>query len=154
MSDATIQAAIQTLIRAHASFASADVSLGDFRVLTTGTPPVAIIVPGPLRARRAGDWAQVNYTWTHYIEIWARFAADDYANLVTARQNVVDQINAYPTLNGTSGVTAATATASDAPLFLWQKGQPKGTRPQFVGFRVTVETIEEVSYHGSGEFTT
>lgn len=152
MSDATIQAAIQTLIRAHANFANADVSLGDTRILTTGTPPVAVILPGPNAARRIGDWAQVNYTWTHYVEVWDRFGPDDYSNIVTARQNVVDQLNAYPTLNGTSGVTLSTVTDSSAPIFLWQKGQSRDTQPLFVGFRLTVQTFEEASYDSSGEF--
>lgn len=154
MSDATIQAAIQTLIQALASFDDADVSLGDFRLLSTGTPPVAVVMPGSFRSSRVGDWAQVTYAWTHPVEIWERFAADSYSNIVTAQQNVVDQINAYPTLNGTSGVTLSTATAGTDPLFLWQKKQARDARPLFVGFRVSVETFEEVSYDGSGEFTT
>jgi len=150
--DATIQAAIQTLIRALANFADADVTLGDFQVLGRGSDPYAIVVAGPFEALRSGDYGQVTYAWTHYVEVWSRFTGDSLSGLVTARQAVVDQINKYPTLNSTANITNSWASASDELMYLWQKGERTSALPSFAGFRVTVSTVEEIGYAGSGEF--
>lgn len=152
MGDATIQAAIQTLVQALGTFADADVTLGDYKVLGRGSSPYAIVLPGPFRGDRPGDWGQVRYIWTHYVEVWERFTGDSYSAITTARQNVVDQLNKYPTLDGASGVKLATATASGDTMFLWQRGQTRAVLPTFVGFRVTLTTVEEVNYDGTGEF--
>lgn len=153
MSDSTIQGALQTIVQALSSFDDADVTLGDFQVLGRGSPPYAIIVPGGFRAHRAGDWSQVTYEWTHYVEVWDRFTSDDFSSIIAARQAVVDQLNSYPSLGGLSGVAQSTVTDSSDLIYLWLKGQGRDTQPAFVGFRLTVSTIEEVMYAGSGEFT-
>lgn len=152
--DATIQAAIQDLIQSSSSFADADVSLGDYRILGSGSAPYAIILPGQFRAERAGDWSQVQFIWEHPVEIWHRFAGDDYENVVTARTTVVDLLNTYPTLNSTSGISNSYVVESTEALFLYQRGQVRDSLPAFVGFRLTVRTVEERLYSGSGEFTT
>lgn len=150
--DATIQAAIQTLIQALANFANADVTLGDFQVIGRGSAPYAIVLPGAFRARRSGDWSQVQFIWSHPVEVWDRFTGDDYSGVVTARQAVVDQINAYPTLDSTAGISNAYAEASDRPRYLWQRGQVQDSLPAFVGFEVVITSVEEVLYDGDGEF--
>jgi len=146
MSDATIQAAIQDLIQALDSFADAQVTLGDFRILGSGSPPYAVILPGSFEADRPGDWGQERFVWRHPVEVWDRFAGDDYSSAVTARQNVVDQLQKYPTLNGTAGVSLSTVTASSEPIFLWQRGAVRESMPQMVGFRLTVTTVEEAGW--------
>jgi len=151
--DATIQAAIQDLIQAHASFADADVTLGDYRVLGRGSSPYAVIRPGSFRSSRPGDWSQVQFIWEHPVEVWARFTGDDYSTITTARQAVVDQLDAYPTLNSTSGISLSTVRTSSEALYLWNRGQARDALPAFVGFRLTVETVEERLYAGSGEFS-
>jgi hypothetical protein len=154
MSDATIQARLQTLLQALDNFADADVVLGDLRVLGRGSSPYAIIFPGPFRSERAGDWSQVVFVWSFLVEVWDRFTGDSYTSIVAARQAVVDCIAKYPTLNGLSGVAHALVEASDMPIYLWQKGTSPDAQPTFVGFRLTVTCIEHVLYSGSGEFTT
>jgi hypothetical protein len=152
MSDATIQGAIQDLIQALATFDDAEVTLGDFRILGSGSPPYAVILPGSFEADRPGDWGQVRFVWRHAVEVWHRFTGDDYSAAMTARQNVVDQLQKYPTLNSTSGVTLSTVTASSEPIFLWQRGAVRESLPQMVGFRLTVTTVEDTHYAGYGEF--
>jgi len=153
MGDAAIQGRIQTLIQGLTTFADADVVLGDYQVIGRGNAPYAIVVPGPFTSRRSGNWSQVTYSWTHYVEVWEAFAADSFSNITTARQDVVDVINENPTLDGLSGVSFALAEASDEMMFLWRKGQSRETKPAFVGFRIRIATIEEVLYAGGGEFT-
>lgn len=150
--DATIQSALQTILRAMTEFADADVSLGDYRTLGRGSQPYAIVLAGPFRSSRSGDWSQVQFVWTHYIEVWERFMGDDYSAITTTRQAVIDEIAKYPTLNGTSGISGAIAESSGDPIYLWQRGQVRSSLPAFVGFRITVTTVEERLYAGSGEF--
>jgi len=152
MSDATIQAAIQTLIQALNRFEDAEVTLGDFRILGSGSPPYAVILPGSFEADRPGDWGRVRFVWRHPVEVWHRFLGDDYASAMRARQDVMEQLQRYPTLNGTAGVSLSTVTASSEPIFLWQRGAVRESMPQMVGFRLTVTTVEDTHYAGYGEF--
>lgn len=152
--DATIQSALQTVIQGLTStFATADVVLGDLKVIGRGSAPYAIVLPGPMRSERSGDWGQVRYRWTHYVEVWDRFTGDSYSAIVTAVQSVVDEINAHPSLDGTAGIVNCLVEARSELMYLWQKGQARTTLPSFVGFRLTVGTIEEVVY-AADEFVT
>lgn len=150
--DATIQGYIRTLIQASSTFADADVTLGDTRVVGNPGGPWAIILPGALRARRGGDWSQVLYFWDHPVEVWARFAGDDYSGLSTAVMAVCDAIGANPTLGGQSKIDDSLVTSASGPIWLMLKGQQPGTLPQRVGMRLVVSTVEERLYSGSGEF--
>jgi hypothetical protein len=152
MSDAAIQGYIQDLLQAEALFANANVTLGDYRVLDSGSSPYAVILPGRIvQARRAGDWSQVQFVWEHTIDVVARFLGDDYSDLTTARQTVVDAINENPTLGGKSGITGSHVSAATEPRYIRPKGQPDAL-PTFTFSRVTVRTVEDVLYAGGGEF--
>ena len=151
MGDSTIQGYIQTLIQADSSFADADVTLGDFRVLDSGGPPYAVILPGAIvEARRSGDWSQVQFFWEHEVDVFERFLGDSYTSFVTARQTVVDIIARNPTLGGNAGISNTLVTRATAPLYVYPEGG--GDVPTFVLSRLTVRTVEEVLYAGSGEF--
>lgn len=149
--DATIQAAIQTMLRETSLYADSEVSLGDARIMGAGK--CAIIYPGPFESFRAGDWSQVTYIWTHYIDIWRPFAGDDYADIVSDRQTVIDAIGANPTLSGVTGLTNAIARVSSGTRYLWPRNTPTTSKPSHVGFRIEVQTTEERLYAGSGEFS-
>jgi len=149
MGDSAIQGYIQDLIQASDTFADAGVTLGDFRVLDSGSPPYAVILPGSIEARRSGDWSQVQFIWEHVVEVFERFLGDSYTSFTTARQAVVDVLNANPTLGGNAGISNALVTRATAPLYLYP---PEGDLPAFVFSRLTVRTVEEVLYAGSGEF--
>lgn len=149
--DATIQAAIQTILRATSLYADSEVSLGDARIMGAGK--CAIIYPGPFESFRAGDWSQVTYIWTHYVDVWRPFAGDDYSSIVSDRQAVIDAISANPTLNGTAGLTNAIARVSSGTRYLWPRNTPTTAKPSHVGFRIEVQTTEERLYAGSGEFS-
>lgn len=150
--DATIQAAIQTLLQALTRYGSADVSLGDTRILGNKSGPWAIIFPGRMSAERVGAWGQVMHHWRHDIDLWRKFAGDSYADIVADRQAVVDCIMQNPTLNGTTYITDSSVVDSTEPRYMWLHGQPKTAKPQFVGFRIAVETGERLTHDRSGEF--
>jgi len=126
--------------------------LGDQRVMGRGKA-CAIIYPGTFEARRAGDWSQVLYVWQERLEIWRPFAGDDYSDIISDRQTVVDTINARPTLGGVAGLSDATARAGTEPQYLWPHGAALTAKPAMVGFRIDVQVIEERLYAGSGEFS-
>jgi len=151
MSDSAIQGYIQTLLQADDSFAAADVTLGDFRVLDSGGPPYAVILPGAIvEARRSGDWSQVTFFWEHEVHVFERFLGDDYADFVTARQTVVDIVARNPTLGGNAGISNALVTRATSPLYVYPEGG--ADVPTFVLSILTVRTVEEVLYSGAGEF--
>jgi len=151
MGDSAIQGYIQTLIQADSAFASADVTLGDFRVLDSGGPPYAVILPGAIvEARRSGDWSQVQFFWEHEVDVFERFLGDSYTSFVTARQTVVDIIARNPTLGGNAGISNTLVTRATAPLYVYPEAG--ADVPTFVLSKLTVRTVEEVLYAGAGEF--
>jgi hypothetical protein len=149
MSDATIQAALQTLIRGLDRYTDANVTLGDFRRLVGAR---CVIMPGALRDRRAGDWAQTERTWGHYLHLWRQFSGDDVSDIVADRDAVIERLDAYPTLDGESGVTVEGVESSE-PQWLFPEGSGMNAKPTHVGFRIAVTTVEDYSVAGEGEFT-
>jgi hypothetical protein len=153
MGDAAIQGYIQDLIQADSNFDDADVTLGDFRVLDRGSAPYAVILPGRIvSGARSGDWSQVRFVWEFPVEVYEDFIDDSYADFSTARQAVVDAIGKHPTLNGQTEIVDAYVSEAGLPQYVY--GGDGGDVPQFVFSRVTVRVVEDVSYDGSGEFTT
>lgn len=150
--NATIMAAIRALLQATSLYSDAQVTLGDSRIMGAGGP-CAIVYPGSFESWRAGDWSQVTYRWTDYVDVWRSFQGDDYTDIVADRQTVLDTINAHPTLGGTAGIADATARAAGAPRYMWPRNALPSSKPSHVGFRIEVQTIEERLYAGSGEFS-
>jgi len=151
VSDSAIQGYIQDLIQADDNFDDADVTLGDFRVLDRGSPPYAVVLPGAIvSGERSGDWSQVQLIWEHDVEVFERFLGDDYTDFVTARQAVVDVIGQNPTLGGQSGISNAHVALASRSKYLYPEGG--ADVPTFVFSTVTVRTVEEIVYDGSGEF--
>jgi hypothetical protein len=151
MTDVAIQGYIQDLIQADALFGDDDVTLGDFLVLDSGSPPYAVVLPGRIiDAGRSGDWAQVTYVWEHVVEVFEQYVNDDYGDFSSARQAVLDAIGEHPSLGGQSEISGAFVSDATAPRYLYPKGS--GAQPSFVFSRVTVRSVVQVSYAGSGEF--
>lgn len=151
MSDAAIQSRLRVLIRALSNFADADVTLGDNTVLGRGSAPYAIIYPGAMSVERDEDQSRMIFTWQHRVEIWDRFLGDDYSGITTARQAVLDMLGQYPTLNDLDLVRLVTAASTPDPQYLYAKDAGLDELPQFVGFPMTVVTVEDYWY-SAGEF--
>lgn len=150
MSNALIRARVQTLLQAMTEFDDADVTLGNFRVLDSGSAPYAVIYPGGFQIiDRVNDGAETLIAWRNYVEIFATFLDDSYENIDSIRQAVIERLLTYPTLNALSGVVAATVSDGDDVRYLYA---PQGDVPQFVYVRLTHVTTERVKKYGSGEF--
>lgn len=141
---AELQADIQTLIRTVSGFDSADVTLGDFRCLDNGSPPYAVILPGPFTATEETYSGGTLYTWTIYVEIITQFQDDSYAPINTARESVITKLNSNPTL-GNPGEPIDAMVRSGAELFYTY---PAGgaEQPQFVGQRLSVIVEQTVDH--------
>jgi hypothetical protein len=147
---ADIMTRMQTLLQALATFADADVTQGDFRVLDRGSAPYAVIYPGGFEVlQRSDSGEQMVVRWRHYVEVFATFLNDSYANIVSARAAVLDCLHTYPQLNGLKGILRAYVETGDDLLYLYP---PQGEIPAFVFVRLTHYAEEYVDYGGSGEF--
>ena len=151
MSYAVIEAAVQTLLQALGQYGDADVTRGDWRVLDSGSGPYAVVYAGPFDVEEGGDWGQKVYAWTVYVEVFERYLDNGTSetNLETRVQNTVDQLCAYPTLDGASGVTLAMPVHADELRYVFDE---QGGGPHFIMQRIAERVWERVQYAGSGEF--
>lgn len=152
MSDVAIQGYIQDLVQAITGFDDDDVTLGDPKVIDSGSPPYAIVWPGTVHAAgRSGDWSQVQIVWRHPVHVVERLLDDDYADFCGYRQDVIDAIGQNPTLGGNSEIVNTLVIAASLD-FVRHRDSPPDAPPQFVLSELVVETIEKITYDGSGEF--
>ena len=151
--DATIQAAIQTIIRADSTnFTSANVTLGDVRGLDKGLENASYVVifPGTLTSgARGGDYGQVTEIWEHTVILYHRWRNDGYSTHTTARDDVMDIINANPTLGGVDGIANAVVTGATLG-YLYPRGA--GDSPTYVFTSFTVMSECWLLYANTGEF--
>jgi len=152
MSYATCEGALRTILQALAQYADAQVARGDYAILDEGYTQCCVLRPGPFGARESGDWGQKAYDWTVDCTVYERYVGDgtEWTNLETQRQNVLDQVGAYPTLNAVNGVTRAMAERGGEVAALYERGSEM---PSWLMQTIRVQVHEEVVY-SSGEFTT
>jgi hypothetical protein len=150
MSSASVQTALQTLIRALASFDDADVTLGNWLVLDRGSAPYAVIYPGPFEiVDVSDDGAVVLIRWQHYIEVFAKWDPDGYASITTARAAVMNQLMIYPSLNGLTGIQRALIRDGSEIRTLYAED---AQQPSFHFVRLTHYADEEIRLSGQGEY--
>jgi hypothetical protein len=152
MSYASCESALQTLLQALDQYADPQVTRGDYDVLDGGYTQCCVLRPGPFTARESGDWGQNAYDWILDCTIYERWVGDgsEWTNLETQRQNVLDQVGAYPTLNGVSGVTRAAAERAGEIAAVYPRGSDM---PAWLMQTIRLQVHEEVVY-SSGEFAT
>jgi len=151
VSYATIEAGLQGLLQGLERFASADVTRGDWRVLDREGSRCVVLYPGPFEVEEAGDYGQKWHFWTVYGDVFERYQdhGTSEQNFAATRQDVVDAINANPTLNGVSGVTMALARRGGELEYVYDRD---GAGPFYVMQQIGIEGVEKVSSVGSGEF--
>lgn len=151
MSSATIQVRLQTLLQAIAALDTADVTLGDWRVMDNGSSPWAIIYPGSWEIiDRPDDGARTLIRWTHYVDVVTFVYGDSYTDLTAIRDAVIDQLIAYPGLNNLDGVLFAEITGGDNVRYIYEN--PTSDYPLYQIVTFAHYTDEWVNYAGQGEF--
>lgn len=143
---ATIMSAIQTLLQALSTFADADVTQGDYTILSSGSAPYAVILPGGFDVLSVSDdGAEAIIRWRHTVEVIADYRFDDNSGLVSARQAVITQLAKYPTLNDAGGILRARVDGGGDPRYLYPPG---GDTPHFILASVEHVSDEHVQYTG------
>jgi hypothetical protein len=152
MGYATCEAALQTILRALSQYADAQVTRGDYDVLDRGYTQCCVLRPGPVTVRQSGDWGQQRYAWTLDCTIYQRYVGDgsEWTNLESQRENVLDQIGAYPTLDGASGVVRAVAERAGEVAAVYPRDADV---PAWLMQTIRLQVHEEV-VHSGGEFAT
>ena len=153
MSYATIEAAVQDIIQALSAFSDTDVTRGDTRMLTQGSPPYAILYPGGFVHEEDGDGEQRVTEWTILIDLLVRYHGDgsEYTNLQSHRQSIMDAIDSYPTLNGTTGVRRALIEQGDEVLGVTERGASSEAAPVFLLQTLQLVVVEKTDATG-GEY--
>lgn len=109
MSFAAIESALISRISTHADFASSFITTADYRVLASGYPRAIISQYGGLNR---GDLTLrlIRDEWLVNLELYTRYNGelDSLSSAMnTNRQNLIDTIEDWPALNGTTGVFRA-----------------------------------------------
>ena len=108
MSYTVIEEGLLNVIRLATGFDSGNISKGDYRILTESREFYVVLTPGAIRNRQLiAAPRYISTTWLTNIELFVPYDEDlteIWSQLRTARQSLIDTIDAYPTLNSTTGV--------------------------------------------------
>ena len=95
-------------------------SQADYRILASGPERCIILHPGSILSRQPmAAPRRISTLWEIELELYIPFTGEiktTAAQLRTDRQEIIDQVDKYPTLNGVSGVTHAIVTSGRPPM--------------------------------------
>ncbi len=144
MSYVTAENALETILLTVTGFSATNVSKGDYRILGKGSETAIVLNPGSF-SRRNLPPGEVTTDWTILLELFIGFTGEIStiaSNIRTQRQNIINKIDTYPTLNRASGVLLGELSAGDEPE-LWAMGSRQWWRQVM---RVTVREATIVTY--------
>lgn len=150
MSYSTVEAKVQSLIQALATYDDEDVTRGDERVLDRGSPPYVVLKPGTLVREPGAIYGVFLTTWTVILDLFTRHMGDgtEWTDLQTYRQEIIDTMEKYPTLNALSGVLEAQIVSGEKPREIRDKA---GGGPHFLAQRLALQVVERSTVTG-GEY--
>lgn len=144
MSYVTAENALETILQGVTGFSSANIKKGDYRVLGAGLDKALVMQPGPFTRENLSP-GRVNNSWTINLELFIAFTGEVSTiatDIRTHRQNVIDKIDTFPTLNRAAGIMLGAVESGDEPE-LWAVGSHQWWRQVI---RVTVKEGVTVSY--------
>lgn len=121
MSYNTVEAALLAVIQliAGSVYTASNSSQGDYRILASGKDRLVVLQPGLILAREVSAAPRyIRTRWRVKIELYIPFAGElstIASNIRSIRQQLIDQVDKYPTLNGTSGIVLAFITGGGEP---------------------------------------
>lgn len=123
-----------------------NVTIGDWKVLDSGTDKAAIVEYRPSDHGQTGLPAGHRKHASHHkfiVHVMRKYKQDGstYENLLADTGTVLNALNQYPRLNGTTGVVKAVANHTAEPTAMMQDG--KG--PYFAMLDIQLVVTEEVS---------
>ena len=137
MSYSSVEDALKTLLQAVSGYSTDNVSEGDYRILGTGQTKAMVLQPGAFRRANMAPGIQENQ-WTVNVELFIPFQ-DEISTIAAAIRTevaaIIAKIDAYPTLNRTSGVLLGAIESGDEPE-IWAVGSRRWWRQLL---RVTIK---------------
>lgn len=92
------------------------VTHGDYSLFDKGVGNFLVLVPGPVG--KGVIAARSSYrSWVLYGDLFIKYSSESAAweSLVTVRSSVIDQLEKYPMLNNTTGITKIEVSADEDP---------------------------------------
>ncbi len=119
MSYKVVEDGLLTIIRLLANYDDNNSSNGDFRALGAGKQRVVVLQPGAIRDRSVvAAPRRIRTLWMINLNLFVSFQGEisTVAEAIRVdRQELIDQIDKYPTLNGTAGVVIAFVEGGGEP---------------------------------------
>lgn len=124
MAYATVEAALATVLRGATGFDTTNVVVGHFRPLASKKESVTL-TPGAVAGRTSQGNRTVTTEWVVNVQYFVKATdhnnvEDVYATIAAGRQKLIDEVDKYPTLNGTTGVVIARIVDAGEPDWLQQ----------------------------------
>jgi len=145
MSYTSVEAAAITVLQLHADYSTANVSAGDYRILAKGLVKYVVFQPGSILDRGTSQASRRMRTlWEINLELFLPFT-DEISTIASEiraeRSIVIDHMDAYPTLNGATGVIMASMTGGSPP----QDWRGESRRWWKQSFRLEVEERQTIA---------
>ena len=124
MSYDAVEQGLLVLLRGLSDYTTGkNISRGDARILGKGVKKAIILYPGsiPTRSVTAAP-RKISTEWEIIIELRVAFRGEVSTiqqDIITSRQDIIDHVDQYPTLNGISGVVQTFITGGAEPE-VWQ----------------------------------
>jgi len=121
MSYDTIEAGVLKIVRKVSGFNANNTSQGEYKVLGSGVRQAVILTPGPFTRSVVAAPRRLRQNWTVNLELWIPFITEisEIASLIrTKRQELLDELDKWPRLDNTAGVSNAFATGGQEPT-IW-----------------------------------
>ena len=122
-----METGLATVIKLLSGYTTTNVAQGNYRILGNGVTKAVILQPGAIQQRSiVGAPRRQQTIWVCNIELWIPFLGEISTvsdSLRSVRQALIDHIDKYPTLSGTSGCINAFITGAQEPTEL--PGDPR-----------------------------
>ena len=118
MSYNTVEAGLATVIKLADGFDSSNVTQGDYRILAKGLSKAVVLSPGSFSSEVVAAPRRLRQSWIVDLDLFIPFTdeiSSAAASVRSVRQTIMDKIDQYPTLNGTSGVINAFIASGSEP---------------------------------------
>lgn len=153
MSYATIEAALATILKTISGFSASNVAQGNYRILGTGQTKAIVLMPGALTHRGESFGGFWRTSWGINLELYHLWDGEQSTMMTTiksVRQDVIDRIDMYPTLDNTAGVIVGAVDSGQEPE-IWAVGNLQYWR-QVIRLLVE-ESVENIDMDNSASVT-
>ena len=115
-----METGVSDVLILHADYDANNVAKGDYKILGHGKTFLVILQPGGILKRAIVAAPRRQQTiWICHIELWIGFTgliSTIASDMRSKRQDIIDHLDKYPTLNGVSNCINAFITGADEPI--------------------------------------